>query len=56
MWSPFDRHGNLRLVFVDDPWWKRLWAKARGDKVWTRLGAYVDDAGEEDMPPLNKGE
>lgn len=41
-WSPFNRRGKLRLTFYTDPWWKRLWAKVRGEPLWHRTGAMTE--------------
>jgi hypothetical protein len=30
------------IVFDDDPWWKKLWAKLTGQPVWKTLG-HTDD-------------
>jgi hypothetical protein len=38
-WSPFNRKSKLRIVFYDDPWWKRLWARLCGQSLWHKVGA-----------------
>lgn len=42
-WTPFKRNGKLRIVFYTDPWWKRLFARLRGEPLWHKMGAFVED-------------
>ena len=45
-WSPFNRKGKLRLTLYTDPWYKRAWARLRGEPMWHQAGALKEDEGE----------
>ena len=38
-WSPFDKRGDLTIVYVVDTWWMTLWARITRKGVWTKVGA-----------------
>jgi hypothetical protein len=42
-WSPFDKHGQLKVVLATDPWWKRALAHIRREPIWHQLGALSED-------------
>lgn len=41
--SPFNKRGNINIVYVTDMWWMKLWARITRKGVWTKIGAYTDD-------------
>jgi hypothetical protein len=43
VWSPFNRKGKLRITLYTDPWYKRLWARLRGEPLWHHVGVMKDD-------------
>lgn len=42
LWSPFDKHGNVNIVYVVDTWWMKFWARITRRGAWTKLGAMTD--------------